>query len=355
LYPHQHGITQGFYAHEGAMFASQDTGGAAIPLNALPNQVTTLPELFQTAGYATFGISGNRNVGPEMGFDRGFDRFMVESDRTADVMYRRLRLWMRDIRGKTPYFVYLHLMDPHAPYYENKPYFSRYMHDYETTRAQYLSEVSFADHWLERVFKLFCAEDNTLLYMMSDHGEEFGDHGHTGHGAYLYNELNQVLMMVYGPECGIEAGRYDQNVSLLDVMPTLAEFIGLPAPPEAMGASLLPMMSEGAGSSNDEFWNRRVLLGHRAFPSPPYPDNWSAARGRWKYVEHYRLVPELFDHAEDPREQHNVAEANSDLVTELAGAIAAARGAPRQFSGEAVEVPVDEELFEELRSLGYTN
>ncbi len=353
LYPHQHGVTQGFYAHEGVRFEAEVEGEAEIPLNAIAEELTTLPELFREAGYATFGAAANRNVDEEMGFRSGFDRFFQENDRQAEGMYDVVRGWRGEMERGKPYFLYLHLMDPHAPYREHTPYFTRYDDEFDAERARYLAEIRYTDRWIERIFKLLRLDRNTLVVFVADHGEEFMDHGHIQHGPFLYDELKRVMLMVYGPELGVPAQRRDMNVSLIDVVPTLAEFLGVAAPEAAAGASLWPMVMETDEAR--EFWDTRVLLGHRAMPVPPYEANWSAMRGTWKYIEHVGLVPELFDHATDPRERTNVAGRHPEIAAELAAAVTTARGAPREFGGKTLQVPVDQELIEELRSLGYTN
>jgi len=355
LYPHQHGVVQGFYAHREAMFHQEQLGVARIPLNAIADELTTLPELFKAAGYATFGVAANKNIDKELGFAQGFDRYFQENDVSGDTLYRKLRGWRCEIAREKPFFLYVHLMDPHYPYAEHSPYFERYRADAgDDEKARYLSEISETDRWIERIYKLLRLDRNTLLVVVSDHGEEFGDHGSTQHGPYLYEELQRVVLMVHGPGMGVGHRRIEANVSQVDVLPTLAEFAGVPAPSHVQGVSLWPLM-RGEQSGSEDAWSNRVLLAHRNFSAPPYFENWAALRGPWKYIEHHGRAAELFDHRSDPAEQQNLAALQPGIAGELAAAVTAARGAPREFQGEQVQVPVDKELADQLRSLGYVN
>ena len=354
LYPHQHGVTQGFYAHEDVVFNALQAGGTRIPLTAMADALVTLPEMFQAAGYRTFCAAANRNIDREMGFRSGFELFSQENDRNAEGLYDVLRDWRREIRRGEPYFLYLHLMDPHFPYRTHTPHYARYDAPDDLQR-QYLSEITYADAWIARVFKLLRMDRNTLVIFVTDHGEEFLDHGNTQHGPYLYDELQRVMLMVYGPELGVEPARHDINVSLVDVLPTLADFLGMPAPAPSEGASLLPFSRGEPDRQGPRFWTERVLLGQRTISAPPYYANWSAIQGRWKYIEHVGREPELFDHSTDPRELDNVHAVHRETAARLASAIEAARGAAPRYVGDTKPVPLDPQLIEELRSLGYTN
>jgi len=353
LYPYQHGVVQGFYAHRNANFDAEQRGTSRIPLTAISDSLTTMPELFKAAGYATFGIAANRNIDKELGFKQGFDHFEQKNDVTAEYVYQKLRGWRRDIAKASPYFLYVHLMDPHSPYWEYSPHFERFRASTEDKdKARYLSELRYVDHWIERIYKMFRLDKNTLLLVISDHGEEFGDHGSTQHGPFLYEELQRMLFLVHGPGSGIAPRRVAANVSQVDVLPTLAEFAGVATPPQAQGVSLWPLI-RGEQSGEEPRWAARTLMGHRINTEPPFQENWSASRGPWKYIEHFGRPHELFDHRNDRAEQHNVAAQYADVVGELSAAVKAAREAPRDQRGLQVQVPIDQHLEDQLKSLGY--
>src|SRR3989304_3811790 len=89
-YPHQHGVVQGMMAHRKHLAALGKGEQAALTLNRLSTDVSTLPEHFQGLGYSTYGIAANVNLGPELGFQRGFDKFYFEQGGSAPHIHRLL-------------------------------------------------------------------------------------------------------------------------------------------------------------------------------------------------------------------------------------------------------------------------
>jgi hypothetical protein len=134
-----------------------------------------------------------------------------------------------------PWFLWLHLMDPHAPYTRHPA------HDFgEDLRARYDSEIAYADAQLGTLLDaLDCRpdRDRTLVVVHSDHGEGLGDHGIHHHGGSLHEEQIHVPLVVQVP--GLAARRVQAVVELVDLLPTLRELLGLEALP-THGHSLLP-------------------------------------------------------------------------------------------------------------------
>jgi arylsulfatase A-like enzyme len=378
LYPHDHGVILGAFLRR-AMARTEGSadGPASMPVDSIADSVATLPELMKRAGYSTFGIATNWNVSEEFGFGRGFDRFENIGDKPLDKVYDLVQTWQPEITNAPPYFLYLHLMDPHRPYRKNPPYFEQYapLFPADPSRAQYLSEVTFTDIWLEKLFAMLELEkNNSLVVFLSDHGEEFGDHGHTGHEPYLYDELQRVVMMWYGPKAGVRPGRFGMNVSLIDVLPTLAKSAAFPVPDHAAGVSLWPLISGVPDAGRAFAWDARVLLGHRINTSVQIDlrrdadiprdqrlkslsdgHHWSATQGKWKYIEHVGRTPELYDLVADPLERTNLADAQPDVTTSLAAEIAAARITLDQRKSTTTQVQVDDDLKQKLKALGYVD
>jgi arylsulfatase A-like enzyme len=299
-------------------------------------------------------LSTNRNVESEIGFRRGFDRFEWHNDLPTDDVFALLRGWKRDLPDDRPHFVYIHLMDPHGPYVQHSPYRERFaLHEDDRGFASYLSEVRFMDRHLSRIFRLF-NDGNTLFVFVTDHGEEFHDHGNTLHGPYLYAELNRAAMMMYGPGLGVAPRRITENVSLVDVLPTLMDAIGSPMSERPSGTSLWPIVTgdSAAPAVLDEL-SRRLLFAHRSEPTPPYAESWAALRGPWKYIEHAGREPELYERDQDPAERNNLAQDEPDRVAPLARAIDSARSVSVIGQAGAVTVPMDDSLRETLEALGY--
>ena len=226
LYPHQHGVIEGFLMHRTRSKRREDAGVETLELNRLPADVATLPEVFQSMGYTTFGLAANINVGEEIGFSRGFDRFERDSEASAAFFLERVTEWRDDIRQSEPFFLYLHLNDVHLPYHKRFPYYQKQEAKLGNRRARYLSELSYADEHLRKIYETLDLGKDTVVVALSDHGEEFRDHGGLAHQAKLYIELNRVLMMIHAPFLELEPRRVALNVSLIDVLPTLIELAG---------------------------------------------------------------------------------------------------------------------------------
>jgi arylsulfatase A-like enzyme len=212
----------------------------------------TLAERMREAGYATGAVVANRLVQARDGrFDQGFAYFASppEPQRAADVVDDALRFL--DSRRGLPTFLYLHAMDPHSPYAPPPPFDRRYgapptrarpaaePSDYRTPAdlarivAQYDGEVAYGDQEFGRFLRALQSRglyDRALIVFLSDHGEEFLDHGDWVHGHTLYDELVRVPLVVKYPG-GFHAGRrVAGQVQLLDVMPTILKSQGLPVP-----------------------------------------------------------------------------------------------------------------------------
>ena len=93
LYPPQHGVVEGFRVHTGHAKRMRQKAREVTELNRLPSDVKTLPETFDEMGYATFGVASNVNVGSEIGFDRGFDRFYRDAKAPASALLAKVMQW----------------------------------------------------------------------------------------------------------------------------------------------------------------------------------------------------------------------------------------------------------------------
>ncbi|HMB68792.1 MAG TPA: sulfatase, partial [bacterium] len=209
LYPQQHGVTLGLQAQ-------RTTGGRQkLSAHRLAPDVRTLPEVFRRAGYATYGISTNVNVDQALGFQRGFDRFVrlehvplagiadpiagktpANIPATAEHVDAVLREWEPDLRAADPWLLYLHFMDPHKPYHARPPWFEDPGPDGDGTVAAYDSEIAYLDRTLARIHERLGLGGHDIVVVVSDHGEEFGDHGGHGHKGGLHRELNRIVLMI---------------------------------------------------------------------------------------------------------------------------------------------------------------
>ncbi|HKA15529.1 MAG TPA: sulfatase [Myxococcota bacterium] len=356
LYPNQHGVMRGFVWERSRISKEQEQGGAKIAMNTLPADVPTLGEVFHAAGYRTFALTANINVGPEIGFARGFDRFerlsIANGKRVfpdAEQVLRHLVSWIGEIRGAGPYFLYLHFNDPHGPLERRQPWFGEPGPREGLLAQEYDSEISYVDSFVRRVDE-FLELGRGITVVLSDHGQAFGEHGELGHGPNtgLFGEVNRIVLMISAPARGIRPGESTAVVSIVDVLPTLCELAGLPAPAGARGASLVPLLAPGDPSAAQRFADRAVLA-HVVGDRVPEPTR-AVIRGQWKLV-HGHSGTALYDLARDPREERDVAEDHREIAEALEAELAR-EPAPRS-GGETIDVKLDGADLERLKKLGY--
>lgn len=315
-----------------------------------------LPEVLQKDGYRTVAIFNNATISSTFGYDRGFDDahdFFKIRDSVIRKDYRTPEsqaeyVWDNYIEpaassaSDQPFFVYLHEIDPHSPFEPLPPYDGISGTDYHGNidvsgsmkmfyimnsqpsvmpeperrylQSQYKGEVLFMDAYLgallERLRKSGL-ERETLVVFLSDHGEEFFDHGGQGHGYSLYEELLRVPMIFRLPGVVPEGPRSTSPAQLADIAPTLLDLIGAEAPATFLGRSLLPDM---IAPTTSDFG--RPVFGHTVdrvsniFAPQPLE---SIRHGKWKLIqrdlaeaEKGKIEYELYNLLEDPKETLNL-------------------------------------------------
>jgi arylsulfatase A-like enzyme len=346
LYPTNHGIIEGFMAFKRRSQRGIDT--EVLPLNQLPKEVGVMAESFKAAGYQTFGIATNLNIGSEIGFDRAFDEWKLFRKDDARKVGEQIQEWKEKINGEKPSFVYLHFMDPHMPYNKREPWYEKKKNKLEDSAAKYDSEIHFLDQEIEKILTSFGWDKDGLLVLVSDHGEEFGDHGGTGHEFQLHSELNRVLF-TFRPPGGIESRNIYTNVSVVDILPTTLAAAGLIVPPGLDGQSVLSLI-QGQKDAPLAFANR-TLFAHRLRLVPKPEHLWAAIRGPWKLILSEDGI-ELFHHIDDLGESQDLADENPDVVKRMLKEL-------REFqekgfrSVEKKSIAPDASLIKELEALGY--
>ncbi|MCA9543169.1 MAG: sulfatase-like hydrolase/transferase, partial [Myxococcales bacterium] len=170
---------------------------------------------------------------------------------------------------------------------------------------KYDSEIAFVDHHLKPVFEALDAEglaENTVVILTSDHGEAFKEHGFHFHGRTVYDEELRVPLIVRFP--GAEPKRVGELTALLDILPTVAQAVGLKAP-KAQGQSLIPLLT-GLGK-----WRAERTLFLEQLPYPYYEVHVMGAvtEAGQKVVRNVtKNVWEAFDLKADPGEKVNLLE-----------------------------------------------
>ena len=284
------------------------------------------PEILKKAGFRTGLFSSNGYVSSKWGFGRGFDEnrnFVRESlPNGADNLWATAKKWIMPGKAK-PQFVYLAVIEPHVIYNPKKEFLKKYWDkpyngpikpvltgiqlgkikqgtlkvndtDKAYLEALHNAEITQSD----TAFGVFLADlkaaglyDTSAIIVISDHGDEFWDHGDCGHAQAPHQELVHVPFMVHAPGL-LPAGRaIESEVEAMDLAPTLLELAGIAVPESMQGQSVL-------GAALDE-------VAHT--PSTSMTQNGTMARGiksgRYRMIHSGAGRIELFDEIEDPREQ----------------------------------------------------
>jgi choline-sulfatase len=328
-----------------------DNGGAA-----LPESIPTLASVLHGAGYHTAAFVSSFVLRGTTGLARGFD---VYDDRfegagrthlTASSLERRgpevAREAVRWIaNAPRPFFLWVHFYDPHAPY-DPPPAFAA-----KFPGQPYDGEVAASDFGASMVLDALTPgrRAETIIIATGDHGESLGEHGESEHGILLYDATLHVPLVMQGP--GVPTGvTVRQQVRHVDLLPTIAELLGVKAPAPLDGVSLVPLLK---GSDRDRS-EGPVSYAESRFGELHF--GWSPIRsvrdGAWKYID--APTPELYQLPLDPRERDNRRDARESTASALSKVLAQ-MVARNQETATRSESPVKTDVAEKLRSLGYVS
>lgn len=234
-------------------------GAAGEVSHALPESATTLAEVFGQAGYDTAAFVRNAQLRPGLGFEQGFDVYQDEAGDAREIRWRA-QDWIDARGGGRPFFAYLHLLDAHWPWPVPDAYAARWApleavtphrdrasgalrdaindgtrvltdEERDAMLALYDGSIRYVDDQLAELFAWLERRDlwqDTIVCVVADHGEEFGEHGRVGHGHGLRESLLRVPWILRVP--GRAAQSVRTPVSLVDVFPTLLSAAGLQVP-----------------------------------------------------------------------------------------------------------------------------
>jgi arylsulfatase A-like enzyme len=316
----------------------------------VPPSAVTLAGILRDHGYKTAAFMGTCLLNREMGLDRGFDvydsPFHLESGaaenpysvrvrRDGALVIRAARQWLDANRGQTV-FAFLHFFDLHSPY--SAPAAAG-----RSGTAAYDVELLYLDQLMGRLRDALQAGgwwDRSLVILLSDHGESLGEHGESSHGYFIYESTLHVPLMIHWPAAsGEHPTQIAQAAGLMDVAPTVLDFLGIPAPPSFHGRSLLhpaphAIFSESVYARDAFQWAplRALRLESRRFIQAPQA--------------------ELYDLAADPQESHNLFRQSSPEARPLQAQLEnlLAQFAPKRAAAVPDILP---QLRATLGSLGY--
>jgi len=325
----------------------RNTGGFVLPSSARP-----LSRILQEQGWETAAFVSSAVLKKVMGFDNGFAVYDDQMPRQgsseavsedperpgAETVDRALE-WLNAQSGK-PYFLWVHLYDPHMPYHPPGEFKLKYKD------RPYDGEIAYADQQLGRLLEAVRKKSpagQTIIAVLSDHGESLGEHGEYSHGVFLYDSTLRIAFLMAGP--GIPTGlRVKQQVRSIDFLPTLMTLLGGGAPANVQGLSLTPTFS-GTSVATDISYEETLY--------PKIAMGWAELRGirtnQWMYIRAPK--PELYDRTLDPAEGTNVIAQHPAEVQKFEAQLKNAIG--KEGSGKVQTKMVDQKLMAQVQSLGY--
>ncbi|MES1257896.1 MAG: sulfatase-like hydrolase/transferase [Acidobacteriota bacterium] len=315
----------------------------------VPRSAVTLASVLQARGYQTAAFIGSIFLERQLGLDRGFDtydspfRFGAFSRLSGEMLFagngnnyaarerrpgalviRAANQWMAAHKNQ-PVFVFIHLFDVHKPY----------------PLGSYDAQVGSVNRLLGGFQRTLQQEgwwDRSLVVLTSDHGEGLGEHGESDHGYFIYESTLHVPLIVHWPQGAARLpARVEQPVGLVDVAPSILDFLKIPAPPAFHGRSFLdgsarPVFSESVYARDSFGWS--ALRSLRAGP--------------WKYIDAPK--PELYDLSKDPRELNNLVKAHPSEAAGLRAQLAKYTAQTTNITGNSGDPRRKKEVLE---SLGY--
>ncbi|HET8922331.1 MAG TPA: sulfatase-like hydrolase/transferase [Candidatus Acidoferrum sp.] len=331
----------------------------------LGDRFRTLAESLKANGYSTGAIVSSFVLDRSWGLARGFDsyddafagqEFLQKNlglvERRAQESVDHAVGWL-ETHSNQPFFLWLHLYDPHSPYDPPEPFRTRF------ARELYDGEIAYADSHLGRLFAWLKQApnnlyDNTLIVFLSDHGESLGEHGEKEHGFFVYDSTVRVPLIVKPPRgARLTPQHVSVAVETIQVGPTVLEMAGVqdPIQKQFQATSLLPLIT---GKPHGP---ERPAYSETFYPANSF--GWSPLRSM--QTEHYHFIEapkqELYEHPADPSETKNIAVKNGSVATNLQAQLTrllATYPPPAGNSGEsASSTTASPEVLEKLRSLGY--
>ena len=330
--------------------------------NKLSPTIPTLATVLSKNGYQTAAFIGaavlDSRFGLNQGFETYFDHFdfnrldetnLDQAERRGDLVMDEALGWLkqRPAHSGQPFFLWVHLYDPHYPYTPPEPYASRYRtHPYD-------GEIAFADAQVGRLLSYLKEQrldTDSVIVLAADHGEGLGEHGEKTHGFFVYNSTLHVPLLVRIP--GGAPRVIEDGVSLVDIMPTILQELKIPVPANVQGRSLLSLV---LGRSGQSAGSKSQLYSETFLPLLHF--HWSQLRAYQsrglKYIDAPR--PELYNTRSDPRELKNLYSARQSDAHEMHDSLFTLlrRFTPASGNTVAEKELTDPALLERLRSLGY--
>jgi choline-sulfatase len=295
----------------------------------------TIDEVAKKAGKFVAGASGNGYIRPARGFGSGWDKYVNHIEkglglRGADIMDKGFSFVAP--KKDQPWFLYLGFIDTHVTWRAKQPWLDRYDggykgrfatelgddgpggfpkdltdHEKDHVRALYDSNVSYQDDLLGQMIeklKGWGLWDQTMLIVTADHGDEQWEDGRVGHGGSERETLLHVPLLVHWP-AAFPAVKVTEGTEGIDIVPTVADVLGVAVDPEWQGMSLVALANGAGGYPLMSF-------------SSQYENAHGGRIGHWKLKLIGTQTPRLYDLAKDPGEHNDLwGKASSEIGARL--------------------------------------
>ncbi|MBW2456819.1 MAG: sulfatase [Deltaproteobacteria bacterium] len=253
------------------------------------------PALLAAANIPSVNYTGAEWMRNQWGVVHGFseERWVKDKVRytTAPVLGAAVIERLKKAEKSGPVFLFAHFLDPHAPYNGSKVKGSQF--------DRYLGECALVDEQLGELLTVLderpALKERTIVIVMSDHGEAFGEHGTTHHAKTLYDELIRVPLFIRAP--GVAPRKVAEPVTLVDLGPTVLDLFGLETPSHFIGQTLVPFLQNQSPTLT-----RPIIAEGRLKRALVLPD------GHKIIVDDRNHTTELYDLTQDPGELHNLAD-----------------------------------------------
>ena len=311
----------------------------------------TLAEHLKTYGYSTGAFLGGFPLDSRFGLDQGFDvyddtfgRGDMRLDQGANTGERRAQAVLDNalkwLQGRSsPWFLWIHFYDPHDPYAPPEPFRRQY------ASSPYDGEVAYVDSVMGNLIRALEGNglfEKTMIVLTGDHGESLGEHGEKTHGYLAYNTTLWIPFFIYYPGSRHQVVR--QNVSHIDIFPTVCDGLEIKKPTSLQGTSLFPLVRGNKIGEPAVYFESL---------SPYYSMGWAPIRGyiagRDKFID--SPLPEFYDLLNDFEEKNNLAARQKlDGCKKQLDLMVQAQTSEKSLTAEQ---KTDRETREKLRSLGY--
>lgn len=381
LYPSVHAIPN--------IIPSEDSGGMVL------NQaVKPMAQVFKEAGYQTIAVTDGGYLSPLFGFSKGFDSYHCLYENVEKKITRAITALNSARSQEAPFFLFLHTYETHAPYVPPEPFRSRFSGSYNGwlkpycfagkdaiaknkhlnafkdifkkrdtlneedvryLKGLYDGEIAYTDHELKKFWRYLEKKqllDNTCIIILSDHGEEFKEHGDMNH-KQLYDEVVHVPLIFQLPKVWdqVKRKRISAQVSLIDVLPTLTDLLSVKKLPFMQGRSLRPAWEREQELKNAPAFTS--IISHH-----PTPHVVSIRHEDKKLMEFLSgKAYFLFDLSNDPKELNNCLKnrpnRTMDLYKTLLNWRRKNKSLREDLKSSYSQEKMDKRLIQDLEQLGY--